>query len=265
MAVSQTFIEKLADLAESNLPFVQVTMVEARGSTPQDTGSKMLVNQDGLVHGTVGGGKVEARAIEHAQQMLSDRSANPNQLVDWNLQRDIGMTCGGLVKLFFEVYNRDDWRIIVFGAGHVAQALIKCLLTLNCKVICLDSRQEWIDRLPDSSRLTKICTADLAAFTNEITASDFVVSMTMGHSSDRPILEAIFKRDPQPAFVGVIGSKSKKSVLVRELRELGVDVHRAESFLCPVGLKIGTNQPSEIAISITAQLLERRDVLRVKE
>lgn len=257
--MNQTFIERLAALAETGQPFVQVTMVEAKGSTPQDTGSKMLVDANGLVHGTVGGGKVEARAIEHAQNMISDTSTTASELVDWNLQRDIGMTCGGLVKLFFEVYNRNDWRIIVFGAGHVSQSLVKCLLTLNCKVICLDQRQDWIDRLPDSNQLTKICEPNLASYVDNILPTDFVISMTMGHSSDKPVLEAIFKSDDQPAFVGVIGSKTKKAVLVRELKESGVGQELAESFVCPVGLKIGTNQPAEIAISIVAQLLEKRD------
>lgn len=262
MAINQTFIEHLAALADTNEPFVQVTMVEATGSTPQDTGSKMLVNASGLVHGTVGGGKVEALAIKHAQNMLNESTKLATALVDWNLQRDVGMTCGGLVKLYFEVYNRNDWRIIIFGAGHVSQSLVNCLLTLNCRIVCLDQRQEWIDRLPESIRLKKICTPDLTQFVPDITVQDFVVCMTMGHSSDKPVLEAMFKRSIQPAFVGVIGSKSKRGVLVRELRESGVAVELAESFVCPVGLKIGTNQPSEIAISIAAQLLERRDASR---
>ena len=237
-------------------------MVEAKGSTPQDTGSKMLVDPSGLVHGTVGGGKVEARAIKHAQNMLADSSTPASVLVDWNLQRDIGMTCGGFVKLFFEVYNHNDWRIVVFGAGHISQALVTCLLTLNCRIVCLDSRQDWMDRLPDSDRLEKICAEDLTEFVPNITPQDFVVCMTMGHSSDKPVLEAMFKRPAQPAFVGVIGSKSKRGVLVRELKECGVTPELAESFVCPVGLRIGTNQPSEIAVSIVAQLLERRDALR---
>ena len=84
----------------------------------------------------------------------------------------------------------------------------------------------------------------------------------MGNSSDRPILEAILGREKRPAFLGVIGSKSKKGVLTRELKEAGIDGLLSESFECPVGLKIGSNQPSEIAISIAAQLLQRRDALR---
>ena len=46
-----------------------------------------------------------------------------------------------------EAYNRNDWHIVVFGAGHVSQALIRLLLTLDCRVTCLDSRSQWLDRL----------------------------------------------------------------------------------------------------------------------
>ena len=255
------YIEALSELAATSQPFVSVTMVEATGSTPQDAGAKMLVDASGRVHGTVGGGKVEHHAIEFALQMLGDASRS-REIVDWNLQRDIGMTCGGLVKLFFEVYNRDDWHIIIFGAGHVAQALVGVLLTLDCRVTCFDPRQDWIDRMPDHDRLTKVCVDDLSAEAAKLTPTDFVICMTMGHSTDRPILSTLFRERVEPAFLGVIGSKSKRGALVRELKEDGIDSDQAQKFLCPIGLPIGSNQPAEIAISITAQLLEHRDAIK---
>ena len=260
MTNSIPHIEALSQLAFTGNPFVVVTMVESTGSTPQDAGSKMLVDQSGLVHGTVGGGKVENHAIEFAQTMMLD-SSRSREIVDWNLQRDIGMTCGGLVKLFFEVYNRDDWHIVVFGAGHVSQALVRLLLTLDCRVTCIDTRAEWMDRLEDHPRLTKICTNDLTVEAKKVTSNDFVVCMTMGHSTDRPVLAAIFQNQFQPAYLGVIGSKSKRGALIRELKSEGIEEKTAESFLCPIGLPIGSNQPAEIAISITAQLLQVRDQL----
>ena len=81
--------------------------------------------------GTVGGGKVENKSIGHAQSLLAGTAGSAAsqtcQLVEWNLQRDVGMTCGGVVKLLFEAYNFHEWRIVVFGAGHVAQALARVL------------------------------------------------------------------------------------------------------------------------------------------
>ena len=261
MSHSLPYIEALSELAATSRPFVSVTLIEATGSTPQDAGSKMLVDESGRVHGTVGGGKVEHQAIEFAQQMLNDASRS-REIVDWNLQRDIGMTCGGLVKLYFEVYNRDDWHIVVFGAGHVSQALITVLLTLDCRVTCFDPRQDWIDRLPDHDRLNKTCVEDLSAEASKLSPADYVICMTMGHSTDRPILATIFREAISPAYLGVIGSKSKRGVLVRELKEDGIAPEAAEGFLCPIGLPIGSNQPAEIAISIAAQLIEHRDATK---
>lgn len=253
-----THIEALSKIARTGAAFVVVTMVESTGSTPQDPGTRMVVDQTGLVHGTVGGGKVEHAAIEHAKAMLLD-ATNSRQLVDWNLQRDIGMTCGGLVKLFFEVYNRNDWHIVVFGAGHVSQALVRLLLTLDCRVTCLDSRTKWLDKMDDDPRMRKICSEDPSQFATTLTNSDYVICMTMGHSTDRPILSTIFKNGIQPAYLGVIGSKSKRGALIRELKNEGIEAETAGEFLCPMGLPIGSNQPAEIAISIVAQLLEVRD------
>ncbi|KAA1259526.1 XdhC and CoxI family protein [Rubripirellula obstinata] len=233
-------------------------MVEATGSTPQDAGSKMLVDASGRLHGTVGGGKVEHRAIEHAKELLLDLSRS-RELVDWNLQRDIGMTCGGLVKLFFEVYCRDQWDVVVFGAGHVAGALVKVLCTLDCHVTCIDTRREWIDSIDDHPRLTKLCVDDLSAEAAKRKSGDYVICMTMGHATDRPVLSTLFKNGIKPAYLGVIGSKSKRGVLERELRSEGIDPETASSFRCPIGLPIGSNQPAEIAISIAAQLLQHRD------
>jgi xanthine/CO dehydrogenase XdhC/CoxF family maturation factor len=41
--------------------------------------------------------------------------------------RDIGMTCGGIVRVYFEAFNVTRWNIVVFGAGHVAHAVIDLL------------------------------------------------------------------------------------------------------------------------------------------
>ena len=93
-------VQKLLELGES---FVTVTLVEIRGSAPQIVGAKAIVTRNGIEGGTVGGGKIEAAAIDHAQQLLANGRQHA-ELVQWNLQTDIGMTCGGAVRLFFDVY-----------------------------------------------------------------------------------------------------------------------------------------------------------------
>lgn len=264
MPTPHGFIEKLAELSRRGGPFVSVTLVDAIGSTPQDAGTKMLVDASGLLFGTVGGGRVEHQAIQFAQQMLSDKGSSPTRLVEWNLQRDVGMTCGGVVKLYFEAYNHRTWRIVVFGAGHVAQSLVRCLLELECQIVCIDPRPDWLAKLPSCGKLTTVQADDMPAEVVRLRDDDFVVSMTMGHRTDRPILEAIFRQGVQPAYLGVIGSEAKRKVLLRELAEAGFPPEVAERFRCPIGLPIGQNQPGEIAISIAAELIQVRDALAAR-
>jgi len=131
----------------------------------------------------------------------------------------------------------------------------------DCRVVCVDSRSDWIDKIPDHSRLKKICTDDLTGEANNLKPNDFVICMTMGHSTDRPILSTIFKKGLQLPYLGVIGSRAKRGALFRELKSDGIPADVTEGFLCPIGIPIGTNQPAEIAISIVAQLIERRDAI----
>jgi xanthine dehydrogenase accessory factor len=261
MPTPHGFVERLAELANSGVPFVCVTMVQAMGSTPQDAGSKMLVTAEGLVTGTVGGGRVELKALEHARQMLAQPAGQAplNELIEWNLKRDVGMTCGGAVKLFFETYNHSDWRIVVFGGGHVAGAVVECLGPLDCHVTCIDPRPDWLDRIPSRPRLRKIPCDEPRKLVSELPADAFIVCMTMGHATDRPILEEIFRQEREFPFLGVIGSKAKRAVLLKELASAGIPADRADKFRCPIGLELGTNQPGEIAISVVAQLIQERD------
>ena len=258
MSYTNKYVERLADLDQAGLPFVSVTLIDAVGSTPQDAGSKILVDAQGLAFGTVGGGRVENKAIELARKLLAERGPQ-TKFVEWNLQTDVGMTCGGVVRLFFETFNLHHWRVIVFGAGHVAQALVRGLLQLDCRIVCIDEREEWLARLPLSSRLTVKQVPHPAQEVAFLDDCDFVLCMTMGHRTDRPILEAVFRLRRCFSYLGVIGSHAKRKVLVRELREAGISNDLAEQFECPMGFPIGNNQPNEIAISIMAQLLDRRD------
>lgn len=253
---------KLQELLEASVPLVVVTMAAARGSAPQVVGAKAIITADGLVEGTVGGGRVEARAVRHAQEMLECSAYQDCQLVTWNLQTEIGMTCGGEVQFLFEAVNRRDWKVAVFGAGHVAQCLVPMLLQLPCRVTCLDSRQDWLGRLPRHPQLKTVCRDDLKGRVQELDTDSFFVLMTQGHATDLPILSEILTTTAA-AYVGVIGSVQKAKVLRRDLEKMEIPEPLRHAFHCPIGLPLGNNTPPEISISILAQLIQRRDELGV--
>ena len=251
------FVRCLQNLLASERSYVVVTLIAIRGSAPQIVGAKAVVTMDGLEAGTVGGGKIENAAIQHAQSLLTQNEIQ-HDFVVWNLQTDIGMTCGGEVKLFFEMEKRNAWPIAVYGAGHVAQSLVRLLLQLNCFVTCIDSRSDWIAKLPDDPKLKKICAESPAETVASQPANTFFVLMSRGHATDLPVLAELLRTRVAP-YVGVIGSAQKASVLKRELKSAGFAQELIDSFYCPIGLSLGNNTPAEIAISVAGQLIMKRD------
>lgn len=261
------FWKTCACLDENGTPFVVVTITGVRGHAPQDLGAKAVVTADGLHWGTVGGGKIEARALQEALAMLREstragaRKIEPKTFT-WNLQRDIGMTCGGEVVCLFELHRRENWRVAVFGAGHVAQALVRTLSTLDCQVVCIDPRPEWLDRLPESKKIRRVLAEEPARMVAEMPEETFFVVMTKGHATDMPVLAEILRRLPSAPYVGAIGSDVKALKIRSELKSSGINEETVGRLRCPIGLPLGGNDPAEIAISIAAELIQERDRLR---
>ncbi len=260
-----SFYQKVVALESAGQAFVLIVLVEALGSTPQDMGAKMLVTSTGLHTGTVGGGRVEAQAIAVALELLASAGGDNSKprFVSWTLKGDVGMTCGGAVKLYFEPHPARGalWPIAIFGAGHVAQALLPVLIPLPCSITVYDTRPEWLTKLPNAPNVRVAHVTDLAAVVDTLPDDAFVLCVTQGHKTDRPILHRALATRNFP-YLGCIGSEAKATVLRHELVFEGLSFERAMQFHCPAGLDFGTNHPHEIALSITAQLLAERDRLK---
>jgi len=257
----ENHLRHIQTLLDEGTSFVCVTLVDIKGSTPRAQGGRMLVTASGLHSGTIGGGLVEAKALEFSQEFLQQNELSvQTKFVQWNLNRDIGMSCGGLVKLYFERFNTNPWQIIIFGAGHVAQSLIPLLLTLDCQLTCYDTRREWLDKLAESPKLNKLCVENLENKVEQTSEKAFVLIMTHGHRSDFYVVQKFLEQRNQP-FLGVIGSRSKAATLKKELKKVGLEQKQIEKLFCPLGFSLGGNHPQEIAVSITAQLLFERDKL----
>lgn len=267
------YIAKAEELSRQGQVFVTVTLVQPEGHVPQDIGAKAIIGRDGLIWGTIGGGRLEARAIDHAKQMiaaassLASSSASSSassgnlpapELVRYDLQQDLGMVCGGAATVFYELSASRAWNIAVFGAGHVAQAVIPLICGFEASIWCIDHRQEWLAKLPDRPNLNKILAPDLPGYVAKLPEQIFYLCITQGHATDLPVVREILNRG-KPRFLGVIGSVPKSRTLRAALAQEGFSEELLATIHCPVGLPIGNNAPAEIAVSIAAQLLQKRD------
>ena len=95
-----SWISALAELQQHGTPCVLVTIIEERGSTPRNAGSKMVVTVDRIFE-TIGCGHLEYKAMELAREMLATRSQN-TRLERYNLGASLGQCCGGATVLLFE-------------------------------------------------------------------------------------------------------------------------------------------------------------------
>ena len=90
--------------------------------------------------------------------------------------------------------------------------------------------------------------------------------MTHSHPLDEAICEAVLRREDF-AYLGLIGSATKRARFVKRLGEAGIPPEQLERLVCPIGLPgIESKEPAAIAASVAADLLMRRErnLLRAK-
>lgn len=257
--MNAVLLRRIEALLRERVAFCMATIVDARGSIPQIVGARALFTGEGLVFGTVGGGRLETLCRETAASLLAGDGRVRERFERLNLLKDVGMTCAGEVGVFFEAHRPDlEWDVVIFGAGHVAQKLCRFLTELDCRVACIDTRPEWLERLPDADAIERVLVESFAAGVQRIRPYSMVVVMTMGHVSDLPILQAIAAAGLRLPYLGVIGSKSKAHILKRELIREGLAADFVDRIVCPIGDKVGNNTPGEIAVGILSQLVRLR-------
>ncbi|HXN41160.1 MAG TPA: XdhC family protein, partial [Myxococcaceae bacterium] len=134
---------QIAQLEAEGQAFVLATVIDSGGSTPQKPGSKMVVLPDGTVRGTVGGGAIEKQIIDAARELFD--SPNSTQVIETHLTHDLGMCCGGKMKVFLERHAAVA-RLFIYGAGHVARELAALAKNVGFRVTVVDERPDWANR-----------------------------------------------------------------------------------------------------------------------
>ena len=243
---------QVAELMTERIPLVLVTVGESSGSAPGKAGAKMIVTADRL-YGTVGGGRVEEAALRRAREVLAEPAGPVTEKYD--VVQDLGMSCGGTMTLLFEPMTASP-RLVIFGAGHISEALCAIATRAGFEVTVTDDREDWLtqERFPDAHRRI-VAESEVALKQAEIDEQTFVACVTRGHAFDMQAVLAMQQENLKPRYLGVIGSK-RKAILLREgLVEKGMTKADAAAIHIPMGLDIGAADPGEIAVSVVAELV----------
>ena len=166
------------------------------------------------------------------------------------LQGDGSVLTGSCFSMLLPVGE----RVVIFGAGHCAQALTPVLRSVGFRVTVYDNRPEYAAKamLPHAEQV--ICSEYTDVVSKlDLNEQDYVVVMTSGHSFDFEIQEQVL-RVPL-AYIGVIGSRRKTAFVNGKLRECGIADEALERIHTPIGLSIKAVTPEEIAVSIAAEMI----------
>ncbi|MGD9560575.1 MAG: XdhC family protein [Oscillospiraceae bacterium] len=99
----EQLFEQMAEILESGKDAMLVTIIASSGSTPNGIGARMLVDASGRLRGTIGGGAVEHRAEALAKEALAEKHSYTKAFIlRRNEVEDLGMICGGDVKVYFQ-------------------------------------------------------------------------------------------------------------------------------------------------------------------
>ena len=101
------WLDDLQTLARAGRAVVMISVVKSEGSVPRETGARLLVTEDDVLH-TIGGGHLEWRAIETAREWLQSTQSPRRMLARYSLGASLGQCCGGAVTLAFERILPDD-------------------------------------------------------------------------------------------------------------------------------------------------------------
>lgn len=235
---------------------IEILVVETRGSTPREAGTRMWVDAN-AVRGSIGGGSLEYTALKIAREMLL--SSETQRERKFALGDSLGQCCGGSVTLRFtkrtdeEAKTESGFHVVLFGAGHVGKEVARILERVPCRLTWIDPRPE-VFPATTASNVRVVIEEEPAWMVDEAPPGAYYLVMTHSHALDLEIVERVLKRK-DVAFLGLIGSATKAAKFHSRLRAKGIDSSR---LLSPIGLFKGGKHPAEIAVSAVAQLLQRR-------
>lgn len=243
-----------SQLEKENRAFALLHIIECRGSSPRHSAT-MLVPEEGMPTGTIGGGMIERLAIDQAKAALAEERS---RLFHGKLARQgpdaVGSDCGGAMTIYIAVYPRRP-ALFLLGAGHVNRALAQIAMPLGYEVTIADPWEGnlYHPALPQACKRVggKNYSEILARL--PLTANSSVIIAT--NHQDWEVLEQVMRLPLR--YLGLLASRRKAHYFRDRLqKERLATTDRLARLHAPIGLDIAAETPEEIAVSILAALVQ---------
>jgi len=263
-------LQRAAELARREEPFVLAVVVRRRPASSAQPGDMALVTAGGEFHGWLGGSCTQPTVIREAQRALLDGKPRLLALTpdptaaEWTRPgvAVFPMTChsGGSVEIYLEPILPAP-RLVVFGASPTARALVKLAKAMGYSVTVVSAAaaaetaatsEPGVEALfPEADEVL----ADASALAARSPAPLFAVVATMGEGDEEAIRGAL---SLSPAYLGVVASAKRFAQMRGLLLGQGVSAEALAGIRSPAGIAIGAQMPEEIALSVLAEIVERR-------
>lgn len=159
-----------------------------------------------------------------------------------------------LINAFVEVLQPSPLLLIV-GAGHVGEQLAKVAHLIGFQIAIQDDRIEWAnpDRYPQAKAIYLQLDHALAQLSTH--RQLYAALVTRSYKYDLNALTALLNRDVPCTYIGMIGSDRRVRQVYEQVEQTGISAAKLQKIYAPIGLDIGAQTPSEIAVSICAELV----------
>lgn len=208
----------------------------------ESSGRKTLVDEAGGPRFSLGGGDVDALAVEAAREALRTNAPATHE--------------ASAGRVYAEPVAEAP-EVVVVGAGHVGAAVCAIAARAGFSVTVLDDRASFANpvRLPDAGRILVGDPIERLRALRPRT-DRHVVLVTRGHRLDAECLEVALGMET--SYVGMIGSRRRVRRIREWLLENGIAEGALERLHAPIGLDIGAETPAEIAVAIVGEIIAGR-------
>lgn len=247
--------EACVQALQDGKPVALATII--RADPRWSVGAKMVIREDGSTLGNLEDELLSRYALDVAREAIRAGSSRRVTYI-YHADELIEAAPGELgdVDVFVEVLQPNP-TLLLIGAGHIGEAIVKLAKLLRWRVVVVDDRPDFITsaRLPDADERILVnyepTTETLATMPWTITPSTFVLVATWGW--DEPVLRQIV--NAPAAYIGLVASARKSILIFRDLIKEGIAPEMLERVRVPTGLDLGAETPMEIALSIMAEML----------